>query len=410
MGGPAADTCRVMTDLALLLLRHGYDAVARDRHDRRGGDDYVSRLAGRRAVVVRSRAGAELFYDDTVTRRRGAVPLPLAALLFGPGAVHGLDPPQHRGRKALFLEQLAPGRLGGLTEAVDFALREQVATWPGREVGVFDELVRAYGRGVLAWAGVPHLDRGAADERSRRLAMVVDGFGFAGPAYARAWRERLESDRWARRLVEDVRAGAVARPEGTVLAALADSDLPARTAGVELLNVLRPTVAVAWLGAFAALRFADFPDWRARLAGPDGARDRLAFAQEVRRTTPFAPVLAAKVHTRAEVGGVAVHPGDRVVLDVLGIDHDPARWPDPELFDPHRMLDLAPGPFDLVPQGGGYAETGHRCPGESVALRLLDATLRVLALVEYDVRPAPVDRTRIPTLPAGGLRVLVPAV
>jgi fatty-acid peroxygenase len=209
-------------------------------------------------------------------------------------------------------------------------------------------------------------------------------------------------------VVDGVRAGRVRPEPGTVLDELARSGLPSRTAGVELLNVLRPTVAVAWLGTFAAYRFAEHTDWRERLAGPDGGRDRLAFSQEVRRTTPFAPVLAAKVHQRADLEGLALRPGDRLVLDVMGIDHDPARWPDPQRFDPERFLDVRPGDYDLVPQGGGPVRTGHRCPGESVALSLLDVTLRILALVDYTPMSTDVDLSRMPTLPEGGLVVRVP--
>jgi hypothetical protein len=40
-------------------------------------------------------------------------------------------------------------------------------------------------------------------------------------------------------------------------------------------NVLRPTVAVAWLGTFAALALAALPEWRPRLADPDAVAERL---------------------------------------------------------------------------------------------------------------------------------------
>jgi fatty-acid peroxygenase len=401
-----------MADLAWQLLRHGYDAVDHDRVARGAGDDFESRLLGRRTVVVRSPDGARAFYDESLVRRRDAVPPPLAWLLFGRGAIHGLDGPEHRDRKQLFLDLLAPDRLASLSEAVDAELRERLATWPGREVEVHDELVIAYGRAALAWAGVP-LEREEAATRSRQLATIVDGFGAAGPAYARAWRARIEANRWAAGVVRDARAGRVQPGAGSVLEGIAGSALPAHTAGVELLNVLRPTVAVAWLGTFAALRFAglsDLEEWRSRLVDPAGAGDRLSFAQEVRRTTPFAPALAGRVHARAEVNGLVVQPGDRIVLDVIGINHDPVRWPDPDRFDPARFLGTDPGAFDLVPQGGGSPAGGHRCPGESVALVLLDVTLRALPLVDYTVVDGDVDRQRIPTLPAHGLRVRAPRV
>jgi fatty-acid peroxygenase len=399
-----------MADLGWQLLRHGYDAVARERQSRGGRADFESRLLGRRAVVVRSPEGARAFYDESLVRRRDAVPPALAWLLFGRGAIHGLDAPEHRERKAMFLDVLAPERLISLVGDVETELQQRVASWPGREVEVYDELVVSYGRAVLRWAGVPVGDGdGDTDARSRQLARIVDGFGVIGPAYVRAWRSRIACNRWARRLVDDVRARRVRAADGTVLDVIARSDLSSRVAGVELLNVLRPTVAVAWLGTFAALRVAEHAEWRTRLVDPDRGQDRLSFAQEVRRTTPFVPVLAGRARTRAEVNGIVVRPGDRLVLDVFGIDHDPARWPEPRRFDPARFLDAEPGAFDLVPQGGGSPSTGHRCPGESVALLLLDVTLRTLPWLDYTVVDDHVDRTRMPTLPRDGLRVMVAA-
>jgi fatty-acid peroxygenase len=402
-----------MVDLGWRLFRQGYDAVANDRVARSGGDNFESRLLGSRAVVVRSVEGARAFYDQDLARRRDAV--------------HGLDAPEHGERKQMFLDVLAPDRFPSLPEAVESGLREQVASWTGRDVTMYDELVRAYGRAVLAWTGVP-LGEQEADARSRQFAAIVDGFGFAGLAYARGWRARVDANRWAAGLVQTARAGRLPTEPGTVLDAIARSDLPPRTAGIELLNVLRPTVAVAWLGTFAALRLTQLPSWRTRLANPQGGVDRLAFAQEVRRTTPFVPALAGRVRRGGEVAGIAVKPKDRLILDVIGINHDPARWPDPEQFNPDRFLTAHPGPFDLVPQGGGSPESGHRCPGESVALCLLDVTLRVLATVDFSLTTAQagsavgdavggdvaaglyaeVDRTRMPTLPKNGLTVRVP--
>lgn len=127
------------------------------------------------------------------------------------------------------------------------------------------------------------------------------------------------------------------------------------------------------------------------------------------RSCRFSPAAPAR---GARVDGVEVRAGDRLVLDVIGINHDPGIWADPLGFRPDRFLIHEPGAFELVPQGGGHP-SGHRCPGESVALGLLVETARVLAATDYDVvSPREVDRSRIPTLPPGGLvlgRVRVPA-
>jgi fatty-acid peroxygenase len=401
------DTSSDVTDLALHLLRDGYAAVARDRSNRSADADYETWMLGRRAVVLRSPEGARLFYDESVVRRRDAVPPPLAWLLFGRGAVHAMDDAQHRDRKELFLQGLTAGRTAPLAADAQARLSAAAKGWASSRVDVFDELVRVYGAAVIAWAGIEVGEEEAAAV-SRRLATIVDGFGFAGPAYAAAWRDRLWADRWAKALVEAVRAGRVVAKEGTMLNRVAaQPTLDSRTAGVELLNVLCPTVAVAWLGVSASVRLTEHPDWRSRLAEPDDERARLSFAQEVRRTTLFVPALAGRARARAEVCGLVVHPRDRVVLDVVGINHDPARWPEPEVFRPGRFLDLVPGAYDLVPQGGG-APQGHRCPGEDTALALLGATLRVMAGIDFaPVTRAPADGRRIPARPAGHGRILV---
>ena len=276
-----------MTDLGFLLARHGYHAVALDRTARGGGDTYVSRLLGRRTVVIGEAEGAAAFYDESLASRAGAVPPPLAWLLFGRGAVHGLDGTAHRDRKRLFLDVLDPETFEPLLDDVRKELGSRSAGWPGRAVDLHDELVTTYGAAVLRWAGC-ELSPGRSDLVSRRLAEIVDGFGFAGPAYVRGWRSRRWADRWARKAVADVRAGRTHPAPGTALRRIADSDLPDQVAAVELLNVLRPTVAVAWLGTFVAPALASVPgEQRPLLRSESGARERFAFAQEVRRTSPF---------------------------------------------------------------------------------------------------------------------------
>lgn len=392
-------------DLGLRLWRAGYRALPELRAEHDGADAYATRLLGRRAVVVRGRAGARLFYDASRVHREGAVPAALANLLFGRGAVHGLDGDEHAARKAIFLDLLTPERTDDLATAVGRDLERRVQDWPGREVVVFDELVEVYGAAVHAWAGIT-LPPGRAVRLSHRLATIVDGFGGAGAAYPRAWAARTRSDQWARHLVEDVRAGRVDPPSGSVLAALAATDLPSQVAGVELLNILRPTVAVAWPGTFLARELLTYPQWRP-LLDDDAADDRrMAFGHEVRRTCPFVPALAGRVSRDTEIDGVPLAAGDRIVLDVPGTMRDPDWWRDPEQFLPERFAGVMPDPFAFLPQGGGDPHDGHRCPGEPLTVRLLAETARVLAGLDLEaVGDTAHDPTRIPTLPAGGLRV-----
>ena len=178
--------------------------------------------------------------------------------------------------------------------------------------------------------------------------------------------------------------------------------LPPEVAAVELGNVLRPTVAVAWFGTFAALALTENPSWAARLAADVAARE--AFAHEVRRFYPFVPALAGRFTGSYVRTGARLRRGDRIVLDVPGTDFDPRTFEHPEVFAPERFLQEMPGPFAFVPQGGGHPETGHRCPGERVAVGLLTETLRVLAGLDLAAPSGVrVDARRIPTRPTGGL-------
>ena len=115
---------------------------------------------------------------------------------------------------------------------------------------------------------------------------------------ARLARRRLE--RWAANLISSVRNSRFLPPTGSaleVIAAHRDRDgrvLPPKAAAVELLNILRPTVAVAVWATFGALALHRLPAWRSRVA-PGSAADREAFSQEVRRYFPFAPFVSARV-------------------------------------------------------------------------------------------------------------------
>jgi len=402
-------------DPSIDLVRQGYPWAARLRA---GRPAVPTRFLGRRAAVVGGPEGVRRFYDPRL-RRRGAFPPPVKLVLFGAGAVHGLDDAEHHHRKALFVRALGPDavrRLGEHAEA-EWAVRTRgwtAGSGTRPDVVLLDEAVQVLARSVLDWAGVP-CPPGELRHRAGQLATVVDGFAKPGAAWVRAAAARAQLDRWATGVVRAVRAGRVHPPAGSVLdlaaraTDLGGRPLPARVAGVELLNVLRPTVAVAWFVAATGRALAEHPAWRERIAGGDVAALE-AFCQEVRRVHPFVPVLAARARHAQDVAGVLVPRGGFVVLDVHGTTHDPAHWPDPDRFDPGRFLAPAPDgatrdPDALVPQGGGDVATGHRCPGEGVTLTVLAVAVRALARVPFTLPPQDLgcDDSEVPTRPRSGV-------
>ncbi|WP_182880749.1 cytochrome P450 [Microbispora sp. H10949] len=406
-------------DTTLLLLLEGY-AWLPSRWREAQGEMIRTRLLGQRAVVLRGPDAARFFYDDNNVQRAPALPEPIKSTLFGHGAVHGLDQGAHRARKAMFMGLMTPESVASLVRETTAAWDETVATWPGRgEVVLFDEAARVLTTGVCRWAGIP-LDEEEAGPLAADLVAMVDGFGSPGARHWRARGARVRREAWLAEMVEDVRRGGSRVPPTSALGVVAahrepdGQPLAARLAAVELLNLVRPTVAVAWFLTFAAHAMHNWPVTRVRLNDDvDGAYAE-AFAHEVRRFYPFAPFVAGKAAKDLTWKGEPILADWLVLLDVWGQNHDPALWPNPCSFDPQRFIGREIGPYDLIPQGGGDPATGHRCPGEPVAVGLLGALAPRLARLDYTLPPQDltVSPYRIPARVADGfvLRLVGAAV
>ncbi|MCF3122105.1 cytochrome P450 [Streptomyces arenae] len=419
-----------MPDNTLPLLVQGY-AWLPDLTRRKGPGPVRTRLMGRPAVALRGPAAVGFFYDEDHVRRRSALPDPVLSTLFGKGAVHTLDGEEHLGRKALFVSLLKDA--AGVTELAQRVAEEWERSrkeWAGRpEVTLFDEVSFLLTRAVCAWAGVPLVEHsdgtrahggseataGETERTARDLVAMVDGFATVGPRHWRARRARRRQEKRLARLVEATRADVdLAASDrhvlpGSVVHTVAthrDLDgelLDPHTAAVEILNVIRPTVAVTWYTVFGAHALHRHPTLRERLAtqGEDYAR---AFAHEVRRFYPFAPFVAGLAPADITWQGHPIPEGALVLLDLYGQNHDPQLWEAPYTFDPERFTGREPGRDELVPQGGGEASRGHRCPGEDITLAVLATLLPRLARLEHDVpeQDLRIPLNRMPTRPRSG--------
>ena len=411
-------------DSPSLLLR-GYDFAERiwDRVPP-GSRSAPMRLLGDDALLLRGAEGVRVFYDETLIARHGAMPAVVQETLFGHGSVHSLDGAQHRHRKEAFVaaayEDAQVARLEPLLE------REwcsELSSWvDGGRRSAYQAAVGAYGRAAMAWAGLP----GTAAARTRwaaRLAQIVDGFGAPySPVYLMALVNRWWSDRHSQQLIEAARNGTLHPAADEALAIWAshrDADgrlLPARLAGIELQNSIRPMIAVARFVAFAGRRLQDQPEWRERIAAEVSERGALvggplatAFAQEVRRTALFVPMLPGRATADVELDGRSVAAGGRVVLDILGTDLDESSWSDAARFAPERFLERPDYEAleAFIPHGGGSVAEGHRCPGEKLAVSGLAAAVSALSDPRVTILETGlgVNRRRLPTMPASGVRV-----
>jgi fatty-acid peroxygenase len=154
---------------------------------------------------------------------------------------------------------------------------------------------------------------------------------------------------------------------------------------VELLNVLRPIVAVGRYLVYCAWALHQHPAWNARFAAGD--TDELDFfVHEVRRFFPFVPAIAGTATRDCSFAGKQLPEGAWVMLDLYATNHSRKLWSRPEAFLPQRFRGRTVSPNELVPQGGGYADDGHRCPGEDPTVELMRELVRLLTrAVTYEV-------------------------
>lgn len=397
-------------DSTLALLADPYRFIGRHAAAL-GSDVFEAGVFLQPTLCMTGVEAAALFYDDTRFVRRDAAPEPLVATLFGRGGVQAMDDAAHRHRKALFTEVLRPERQLRLVEQVRREWQAALHDWTlSPPFPLYAALQPILTRAVCQWAGVPLADDDVP-ARSRQLVRLFDSAASGPVRHLLARRARHQSEAWLRRLMEAARSGHTRLSADSAAHAMSthrDLDgalLPVHVAAVELLNVLRPVVAVSVYMTFLAHALHAHPEWRQRLSGSQDARACMAFVQEVRRHYPFFPAVAARVRTDFHWNGLPFRAGQRALFDLYGTNHDPRCWPDPDRFAPERWLDAELDPRAFVPQGGGDAALQHRCPGEDLAGRLMRLALDILLQsLRYDVpsqRLAP-DLRRLPAVPRDG--------
>ena len=395
---------------SLLLAAKGYGWLP-DARRARGGRTVAARLGGLPVLGIEGPDAARFLYDEDHVRRSHAIPEPVQGTLFGKGAVHTLDGKAHRTRKAMFVSLLMDDdRIAALVDCAIAAWDAAVPRWVERgEVVLFDEAAEVLTRAVCDWAGVPLTDDEVGSV-ARDLTAMVDGFATAGPRHWRARRARGRRETWLAQLVDDVRSGGLTVPEGSVVDVVAGhrdvggERLDSHTAAVEVLNVIRPTVAISWFLAFSGHALARWPQYREWLTS-GGPANASAWADEVRRFYPFAPFIGGRAPREVEWDGERVPEHSMVLLDLYGQNHDPELWGDPYAFRPERFIGQEIGAFELVPQGGGDPRTNHRCPGEQVTVAVLAALAVRLARLQADVpeQDLSISLRRIPAKPASGV-------
>ena len=240
-------------DHTAAFLCEGYHYAPR-RFEQMNTDAFTTRIMLRPVTCVRGPEAVEMFYEAGRMTRRGAMPSTVVALLQDKGSVQTLDGHAHRVRKEMFLDMMDAMRLDEARRLFREEWRAAVSGWQGREIVLDEELDVMMTRLAMRWCGIDPATQDV-ERRATELATMYRAAGKLGPAYLRARVLRRRSERWARHLVRDARAQAKASGVLGTLAGHRDADgalMSEEVAAVELLNVLRPIVAVGARKSFCS--------------------------------------------------------------------------------------------------------------------------------------------------------------
>ena len=331
-----------------------------------------ARLLNKEVIAIYGKEAAKKFYDPRNFKREGAMPKIVLKTLFGENGVQTLDGQAHEHRKTIFMDLMTPKRMEEYHRILDKNLTQKL-----------DVLFRS----ICEWAGIDlsQLTKKEVDQLAEYQISMISSAVTNPATHIKGIDNRKKSEKWAQSLIENARINPVAGKEDVALYAFAKATddhgelLPIDVAAVELLNVIRPTVALTvWIALMGHALFSR-PDIYQRLhAEFDQLQD--SFIQEMRRYYPFFPMLPAFAIQDVEVDGYLIPKDSWVVLDLYGTNHDDRMIETPEVFRISRYLGKEKHisydeEYEMIAQGGGEFKTMHRCAGEWITLH----TLRVFS-------------------------------
>lgn len=398
-------------DSTLAVAREGYEFIG-NRCRRYQTDVFEARIGLQKMICMRGEEAARIFYDKEHFERADVTPGFVKKTLFGEGGVQGLDDEAHLHRKKLFMSVMGEHAQTELSNLMERNWIEAQKKWESMpEVHLAEASAQVLTRTICEWTGVP-LKQEELAERAKQLTLMFEGPGSIGLKHFRSRAARKNCEKWIAGLVRAVRDGSLNVDESKALSVFAQHRnlegelLDEKVAAVEILNLLRPTVAICRYIVFEALALHNYPECAERIrADNDGYTRR--FVQEVRRFYPFFPFTAARVRKAFDWNGYHFPEGRKALLDLYGTNHHEAAWSDPLSFRPDRFLNWEGNAHKFIPQGGGDHFANHRCAGEWVTIALMKIAAERLTRMRYLVPPQDlsVDLSHMPAMPASGFKI-----
>lgn len=387
------------------IITKGYPYF-KEKFEKEGTYIIKTRLLLQRAYVIKGHEAARLFYNNEYFRRKKATPKRFQKTLFGEGGVQGLDGEKHLQRKSMFMQHMNDESLQRIESLFATNWNKAQKEWARHEnIVLFHEAEQVLFKTACEWTGVP-FDGEDAGKLTSLLSAMIDASGGVGWRHYKGRHARSKAEHWLKQIIIEVRHGKRKVSSDSVLKNFIYTTdttgnlLPSGIVAVEILNLLRPIVAIARYIVFIAHALHKNADYAEKLKVHKELNHW--FVQEVRRYYPFFPFVAAKTVKSFNWHKVHFKKNTRVLLDLYSTNHDDNLWPEPDKFNPYRFQGNNIDSFNLIPQGGGDFNTNHRCAGEWITIRIMEKSLDLLVnQMKYTVPPQDLSiaQNRIPAIP-----------
>lgn len=390
--------------------KEGYNFIG-NRCRENQSDLFVVGEPFKKIICTTGAEAARLFYATDEFERKNALPKRIQKTLTGRKAIQSQDDLIHQGRKQLFMQLMTAENIEKLRVLFQENWLKAAEAWEAKgSIKLFEEIPLVLFRSICSWTGIPFKEEEVWNKAHDLIAMV-DGFGAIGARHRRGRQARDRSEIWMKDIVRQVRAGVLTPSKNSALHFFSNfkeangRPLNDLLTGIELLNLIRPTVAISYYITFGAVALTQHTHDAQKIKnGDDEFTER--FANEIRRYYPIGPFVGAKVKKGFQWKGYFLPKGALMLLDIYGTNHDERYWEKPHEFWPDNFLHWSKSPFDFIPQGGGEYLENHRCAGEWITVELVKESLRQLTRhmdYEVPVQDLTYSLTRIPTYPKSGV-------
>ncbi len=395
-------------DSTMGFLRDGYLFISK-RMKENQTEVFSARFFGKKIFFLMGKEAAQLFYNEEFFKRKGVCPMRVQKTLFGKKGIQGLDGKVHKSRKNLFMSLLTPEYEKEFLEICQRNLNRYAPRWERMSsIVLYKESQKVLFESVCQWVGISY-DKNKVGDYAEGMGLMIYGFGRMGKTYQKGKAARKQAEKWVRSSVIGVREGALIVEESSPLYQISmyeenGEQLDHNVAAVEIINMIRPIIAIATFVTFEALALKHYPECKGELTKRDSMYLEM-FCEEVRRFYPFAPFIGAKVKCDFVWKNYIFKKKSLVILDLYGTNHDPKLWTRPNQFRPERFGERKKDLYDFIPQGGGNIRNGHRCAGDVITVKVMEVFADYLVNhLEYDVPKQNLGYSlqKIPTLPKSG--------